>query len=101
MFSETESCPHIFSSKWTSHEDSCAAAYHNCITCHHCMANIYYWGMVDEILQPTESPAAHPYSNPYEVNQPDALDKKSNTTDRSPRKKILVISGADSSQVRK
>lgn len=101
MFSETESCPYIFSSNWTSHEDSCAAAYHNCITCYHCMADIYYWGMVDEILQTTESPAAHPYSNPYELNQPDVQDTKSNATDRSPRSKISAAAGAHSSQVRK
>lgn len=100
MFSETESCPHIFSSNWTSHEDSCAAAYHNCITCHHCMANIYYWGTVDEILQSIESPVEHPYSNPYELNQPDVQDKKSKTADRSPRSKIPATAEAHSSQER-
>jgi hypothetical protein len=55
MFSDTESCPHIFSN-WRSHEDSCASAYHNCITCYYCMANINYWGAVDKILQLVEPP---------------------------------------------
>lgn len=86
MFSETESCPYIFSSNWTSHEDSCAAANHNCITCHHCMANIYYWGTVDEIVQSTEAPAAHPYSNPYELNQPHVHDKTNTTRNSRPSK---------------
>lgn len=86
MFSETESCPHIFSSNWTSHEDSCAAANHNCITCHYCMANIYHWGTVDEILQSNESPAANPHSNPYELNQPEISEKKSITRSSPPSK---------------
>lgn len=100
MLSETESCPYIFSSNWTSHEDSCAAANHNCITCNHCMANIYYWGTVDEILRSTESPAAHPYSNPYELNQPDVYDKKTDKKRSSQTAKTSSTAGDCSSEAR-
>ena len=51
MFTDTQLCPCIFASEWVSHEDSCAAANHDCLTCSHCMSNINYWGQVDELLK--------------------------------------------------
>lgn len=88
MFADTESCPYIFSSKWVSHEDNCATAYHNCITCKHCIANINYWGAVDAILQSTEPPAINPPDpNPYELNQLEIHEMNTNATRRSRQSK--------------
>lgn len=78
MFSETESCPYIFTSKWISHEDSCAAVNHDCITCKYCMANINYWGAVDDYMK-TELPTTSRHSSPYKLNQPGVNEKKTNT----------------------
>lgn len=50
MFSDTHHCPCLFAALWTSHEDSCAAAAHDCLVCPHCMVDITYWGRVDELL---------------------------------------------------
>src|SRR4051812_36705104 len=68
MFSETDSCPYILTSKWISHEESCAAACHNCITCNYCMTNINYWGAIDDYLQIPDAPAAPLHRNPYKMN---------------------------------
>lgn len=58
MFFDAERCPCIFARHWSSHEVSCAAVGHNCISCRYCMANISYWGLADEVLRTLASP--HP-----------------------------------------
>lgn len=50
MFSDNVHCPCISGTDWSSHEESCGAAGRDCIACPYCMANITYWGRVDEVL---------------------------------------------------
>jgi len=64
------------------------------------MANIYYWGAVDEILQSMEPTAAHPPdSNPYELNQLEDYDKKTNVTRKKRRSKSPATTEDHSSQL--
>ena len=50
MFADPQCCPCIFDPKWASHEESCGAAKHQCLTCKYCLADIGYWESVDRSL---------------------------------------------------
>lgn len=64
------------------------------------MANINYWGAIDEYLQSSDSPAAHQHSNPFKLNQSEIFYEKTNTqiTRKSGRSKPSLTAGDNSNE---
>lgn len=63
MFTDTQLCPCIFTANWVSHEETCGASMHQCLTCKYCWANIAYWERVDKILEQPETAATSQDNN--------------------------------------